>query len=177
MLEAIISSKTRIKLLLKFFLNSNSTGYLRGLSQEFGESSNGIRIELNRFEKSGLLNSYYEGNKKYYKPNTSHPLYNEIHSIIMKYVGFDKLIETIVQRLGNLKVAYVVGDYARGIDGERIELIFVGELKKTYLDQLVKKASKLVSRKIAYKAYENEELIDWPHSDVAPLLLWQSTEL
>ena len=53
MIEALISSKTRIKLLLKFFLNSKTTSYLRGLEAEFGESSNAIRIELNRFEKAG----------------------------------------------------------------------------------------------------------------------------
>jgi len=38
MLEALITSKTRIKLMPKFFLNSASTGYLRGLASEFGES-------------------------------------------------------------------------------------------------------------------------------------------
>ena len=58
MLETLISSKTRIKLLLKFFLNSKATSYLRGLESEFGESSNGIRIELNRFEKAGMLSSF-----------------------------------------------------------------------------------------------------------------------
>jgi len=31
MLQALITSKTRIKLMLKFFLNTSSTGYLRGL--------------------------------------------------------------------------------------------------------------------------------------------------
>ena len=67
MLETLISSKTRIKLLLKFFLNSKATSYLRGLESEFGESSNGIRIELNRFEKAGMLSSFVKGNKKYFK--------------------------------------------------------------------------------------------------------------
>ena len=54
MIETLISSKTRIKLLLKFFLNSNTTAYLRGLEEEFGESTNSIRLELNRFEKAGF---------------------------------------------------------------------------------------------------------------------------
>jgi len=62
MIEALISSKTRIKLLLKFFLNSNATSYLRGLESEFGESTNSIRIELNRFEEAGMLTSYNQGN-------------------------------------------------------------------------------------------------------------------
>ncbi|MBN2682880.1 MAG: ArsR family transcriptional regulator, partial [Bacteroidales bacterium] len=64
MLETIITSKTRIRLLLKFFLNSRTSGYLRSLASEFGESTNSIRQELNRFEKAGLLEASTEGNKK-----------------------------------------------------------------------------------------------------------------
>ena len=53
MLESLITSKTRIKLLLKFFLNSSTKAYLRGLEAEFGESTKAIRLELNRFEQIG----------------------------------------------------------------------------------------------------------------------------
>lgn len=64
MIETLISSQTRIKLLLKFFLNSNTKAYLRSLESEFSESSNAIRLELNRLEQSGMLSSFMEGNKK-----------------------------------------------------------------------------------------------------------------
>ena len=40
MIDSLISSKTRIKLLMKFFLNPGVTSYLRGLADEFGESTN-----------------------------------------------------------------------------------------------------------------------------------------
>ena len=74
MLDTLITSKTRIKLLLKFFLNSNASSYLRNLESEFQESTNGIRLELNKFEKAGLLQSHMSGNKKLYQANTGHPL-------------------------------------------------------------------------------------------------------
>ena len=48
MLDSIITSKARIKLLVKFFINPNSNGYLHKLANEFGESNNNIRVELNR---------------------------------------------------------------------------------------------------------------------------------
>lgn len=176
MLEALISSRTRIKLLLKFFLNSKASGYLRGLEQEFGESSNGIRVELNRFEKSGLLNSYFEGNKKYFTSNTDHPLYNEIHNIVLKYVGLDKVVETIIERLGELSKAFLVGDFARGLDAEEINLVLVGQLEATYLDQLISKASDLVGREINYDIFNSEEAIEWDKYVDQPLLLWQEDE-
>ena len=67
MIETLISSKTRIKLLMKFFLNSKTTAYLRGLEGEFGESTNAIRLELNKLEKAGMLSSFSKGNKKMWR--------------------------------------------------------------------------------------------------------------
>ncbi len=99
MIEALISSKTRIKLLLKFFLNCNTTAYLRSLESEFGESTNAIRIELNRLEKAGMLTSRLDGNKKIFQADISHPLYREIHNILLKHVGLDRIIEDVIERL------------------------------------------------------------------------------
>ncbi|MBK8372211.1 MAG: ArsR family transcriptional regulator [Saprospiraceae bacterium] len=123
MIETLISSKTRIKLLLKFFLNSKSTSYLRGLETEFGDSTNAIRVELNRFEKAGMLSSFIKGNKKYFRANTDHPLYNETHNILLKYIGFDKIIDTVIERLGEVREVYVTGAFARGIDDKIIDLV------------------------------------------------------
>lgn len=175
MIEALISSKTRIKLLLKFFLNSNASSYLRGLESEFGESSNAIRLELNRFEKAGMLESRSQGNKKYFSANTKHPLFGEIHNIVLKYVGFDKIIENVVHRLGNVREVFVVGEFARGLDSPMIDLIFIGDIDKMYLLTLVEKVEKLIDRKIRYIIYsENEKKsIDWRHFQIEPLLLWK----
>jgi hypothetical protein len=103
MLDTLITSKTRIKLLLKFFLNAKTQSYLRGLEMEFGESSNAIRQELNRFEEAGLLVSENKGNRKYFQANVRHALFPEIHSLIMKYTGVDKIVENVVGRLGDLQ--------------------------------------------------------------------------
>lgn len=176
MLEALISSKTRIKLMLKFFLNSNASGYLRGLEHEFKESSNGIRIELNRFEKSGMIESYSVGNKKYFKANTEHPLFNEIHNIVLKYVGFDKIIESIISRLGKVEKVFVVGDFARGIDSHVIDLVLVGDIDKNYFITLVEKAERAIGRKIKYVMYKSMNEVDLALFSVEPLLLWEDKE-
>ena len=151
MLEALITSKTRIKLLLKFFLNSSSTGYLRSLEPEFGESTNAIRVELNRFEKAGLLVTENRGNKKVYKANTSHPLFPDINSLLMKYVGLDKIIERVVKKLGSLQSVYLVGELAKGNDSRIIDLWFVGDdIDKSYLLELIEKVEDILERKVRY---------------------------
>jgi DNA-binding transcriptional ArsR family regulator len=175
MIEALISSKTRIKLLLKFFLNSNTTAYLRGLESEFGESSNAIRLELNRFEDAGMLESRLDGNKKMFQANTKHPLFREVHNIILKYVGLDQVVETVIERLGEVQKVFLVGDFSKGIDSRIIDLIFIGnDIDKTYLLHLVEKAEGLINRKIRYLIYTEEEAlaVDWERYDPKPLLLW-----
>lgn len=174
MIETLISSKTRIKLLLKFFLNSKTRAYLRGLSSEFGESSNAIRIELNRLEEAGMLTSFSEGNKKYFTANTKHPLFREVHNILLKYIGLDQIVEKVVHRLGDVERVFVTGDFSKGKNSEIIDLLFIGNIDKNYLIELIEKVEELISRKIRYLTYSVSEAedIDWATFSPQPLLLW-----
>lgn len=174
-IEALISSKTRIKLLLKFFLNSNNKSYLRSLESEFGESSNAIRVELNRFEEAGMLSSFTSGNRKYFQANTQHPLYNEVHSILRKQLGIDQIIENIIERLGNVEQVFITGALARGVDSKIIDLVFVGEVNIEYLIALIEKAEKLISRKIRYVVYSGADPVfaDEVMGDQNALLIWE----
>ncbi len=151
MIGTLITSQTRIKLLKKFFLNSSTTAHLRGLESEFGDSSNAIRIELNRLEDAGLLHSLREGNKKVYQANRSHPLFGDIHSIIMKETGLDRVIEKVIHRIGDLICVYLTGDFAKGKDSPVIDLILVGsDIDREYLSRKVVQAEEMVGRKVSY---------------------------
>ena len=151
MLDSLITSKTRIKLLIRLFLNSNSYGHLRGLQSEFGESSNAIRLELNRFEKAGLLTSHTEANRKVYAANTAHPLFPDINSLLRKHLGLDQLIEKVIERLGKVEEVYLTGDFACGKDSEFIKMLIIGEdLNSVYLDELIAKSQNLIRRTIQY---------------------------
>lgn len=177
MLGTLITSKTRIKLLLKFFLNSNNTAYLRSLEPEFGESTNAIRQELNRFEDAGLLVSLSEGNKKIYKANTKHPLFPEINGLLMKHIGLDKIIEKVVNKLGRLEAVYLVGEIAKGKNSKVIDLWFVGDkIDKKYLLDLMEKAEQMINRKIRYIILDDKELQDFLNTNNKNefLLLWES---
>jgi len=179
MINALITSETRIKLLRKFFLNSRTKAHLRGLEAEFGESSNAIRIELNRFEKAGLLHSLRDGNKKVFQANSNHPLFGDIHSIIMKEAGIDRVIEKVIHRIGNLICVYLTGDFARGKDSPVIDLILVGEnIDREYLARKVVQAEDLVGRKVSYVVLHPDEaenhLLHVKPADLLPL--WNSEE-
>ncbi len=174
MIESLITSRTRIKLLLKFFLNSEAKDYLRGLEQEFGESTNAIRLELNRFEKAGLLESSIEGNKKVYHANTNHPLFSDINSILRKKVGIDQIIERVTSQIGDLQAAYLTGSLARGTDSKVIDLTLVGNnLDRDLISRLVGKAEGLINRKIRYLIVSDGEMKDFS-GEVPALLIWKA---
>ena len=176
MLEALITSKTRLKLLLKFFLNSDTTAYLRSLEPEFDESTNAIRQELNRFEDAGLLTADKKGNKKVYHANTQHPLFPEINSLLLKYVGIDQVIEKVIKKLGKLNAVYLVGELAKGKDSPMIDLWFVGDnIDKNYLLELVEKVEEAIDRKLRYIIIKNKELQEFlkTKNKNELLLLWK----
>ena len=174
MIETLISSKTRIKLLMKFFINSHTTAYLRSLESEFGESSNAIRVELNRLEQAGMLVSQMNGNKKIFQANSEHPLFREIHNILLKQIGLDRIIENVIERLGEVERVFLIGEFSKGIDSHIIDLILIGDIDRNYLIHLIEKAESVIHRKIRYLVYETEEFerMDMKAFSPQPLLLW-----
>ena len=145
--------------MLKFFLNAREESYLRGLEDEFGESSNSIRIELNKFEKAGLLNSRSQGNKKLFRANTKHPLFPDIHNILLKHIGFDEIINRVVNNLGDIQEVYLTGKLAQGLNDEIIDIIFIGsQINKDYLSTLINKTEKLIQRSIRYQVFPKQDI-------------------
>jgi predicted transcriptional regulator len=174
MLETLITNKTRLKLLLKFFLNSNSSSYLRNLENEFDESSNAIRIELNRFEEAGLLVSNSERNRKIFRANVMHPLFPDIHNILLKYIGFDQIIDKLVHKLAGINKAYIIGDFAKGKDAKKIELILIGtEFDKKYLDHLLNKIEDLIKRKVSCMILNEQEEYQYMDRHPEAFVLWK----
>ena len=149
LLGPLITSKTRLKLLSRFFLNQNLSGYLQGLSKELEENTNSIRVELNRLEEAGMLNSTLEGRRKLYRVNALHPLASDITSIVRKVAGIDTVIDRVVENLPGLKQVWICGDLARGVPSGSIDCILIGEeLDAEYIAGLSAKVHKLVGKKV-----------------------------
>jgi len=158
--------------LLKFFLNPNTAGHLRGLAQEFEESTNSVRVELKRLETAGMINSKIVGNKKVFRVNERFPLFNEVRSIVLKQTGLDKIIDEVVINLGDLHKVYLTGDLAQGKNSNEISLILVGNPDRKYLTLLIVKAEKLIDKKIQYLIYSKDEFSQRAYESSKLLLLW-----
>jgi len=172
----LITSKTRIKLLLRFFLNVGTKAYLRELSREFQISTNAVREELNQLTDAKLLKSNREGRRIYYEANRSHPLLPELTSMVRKVMGIDSVIDGIINRLGALERAYLIGDYAVGKDTGIIDLLLVGNIDRYHLEDLSRKTERYIKRKIRCLVLKQDELEDFfqKFENQPKLLLWQT---
>jgi DNA-binding transcriptional ArsR family regulator len=148
MLDSLITSKMRVQILMRLFLNPDSHAYLRELAQDFHASPGHVRSELQQLSAAGLLTSAREGREVHYRADRSHPLFPELQSMVRKALGMDRIFESILDRLGNLEAAYLTGDYAEGRDTGIVDLVLVGDVDRHNLDDLVAKTERYIQRKI-----------------------------
>jgi predicted DNA-binding transcriptional regulator len=153
----IIASKTRIRLLVRFFFNPETKSYLRELAKEFNISTNSVREELNQLTKTKLLKSEKNGRQVYYSAETSHPLFPELKSMVSKVMGIDQVIDGIVNRLGDIEEAYLIDDYAEGKDTGIIDLLLVGDVDQYHLNDLSRKTERYIKRKIRSLVLSRDE--------------------
>ena len=156
MLDTLITSKTRIRLLVKFFINAANAGYLRGLALEMDENTNAIRKELNNLSQAGYIIRNNTDKKVLYRANTAHPLFGTLQELISKYIGLDKIIYQVLKRMGNVSRIFVIGNYAQGIDSGTIEIIIEGpKLNNEYLLQLIPKIENAINKKVIIQTTTN----------------------
>jgi hypothetical protein len=156
MLESLITSKTRLRLLVKFFINVANDGYLRGLAEEMHESTNAIRKELNNLSEAGYLEKEVQKNKINYKANSKHPLFGILQTIIHQYIGLDSIVTVVLKRMGSVNKIIVVGDYANGKDTGIIDVILTGSnLNVDYINKLSLKLENEIKRKVRFSCLES----------------------
>ena len=160
LLGPLITSKTRLKLLLRFFVNQDLSGYLQGLSKELEENSNSIRVELNRLEEAGMLQTELDGRRKLYKVNKNHPLTSDITNILRKVTGIDSLVERVVDRIGeNLEQVWILGSLAQGINSDELEVLLIGQnLDQDYIKELMSKIERHIKKDISCKIASSEDV-------------------
>ena len=158
MLNSLITSKTRLRVLVKFFIRAANKGHLNSLASEFGESTNGVRKELNKLKDAGYLVSNKEQNKVVYRANTKHPLYSVLQQLVKKHLRLDEMVETIVKRIGDVQKIILIGDYAKGIDSGLIEVLLIAnDINIEYIGELEKKLKNKIGRKVVFSMESEEE--------------------
>ena len=105
---------------------------------------------------AGYLVKYNENNKIVYKANASHPLFQIIQRIVKKHLGIEEILDTVLKRIGEVKIM-ILGDYAEGIDSGHIEILIIGDrINKEYLMQITPKIERKINRCVFYFSFSFE---------------------
>lgn len=147
-LSGLITSKMRIRIIMRLFANPFCQSYLRELADEFGASPSHIKEELDQLSSCNLLVSKKNGRQVLFSANKNHPIFQELHSMVNKALGMDQVLESIIKRLGNLEKAILIDDYAEGKDTGIIDLVLIGDIDQSNLQDLTKKTERYIDRKI-----------------------------
>lgn len=122
-----------------------------------------------------ITESFAVGNRKYYKANAEHPIFDDLQNMILKEKQLDKLKDRAVEEINGLHSIILAGDLASGRDSDLIDLIFVGPLDRTTLGVWIGQAEKWMGRKLRYLHYSLKEWKEKePEGDL--LVLWKKNK-
>ena len=152
MLEAIISSKTRVKLLTLFLMSPGRDYYIREIGRLTGENINAVRRELANLESFGLIRGERKGNQQYYTVNQDFFLYEDLQKLVLKTEGIARVIRERLTGLPGIQCMFIYGSFAKGTAGQKsdIDLFIVGGVDEDRLIPLVHECEQTSGREINY---------------------------
>ncbi len=159
MLEDLITSKTRVKLLTIFLSNPSEMYHVRELVRRSDEEINAVRRELIILEKKGILKREQRANRVYYFLDKSYPFYFDLIKIYGKMGGLGGDIVKNRVKLGKIKYAMLSGKFVMGIrdNPEDVDLLVVGTVVLPELTLLVRNEELRKNQEINYTVMTEEE--------------------
>jgi len=155
-LETLLGSKLRAKVLGWLFSHPDERYYVRQLTSLVKEDSTNMSRELARLEKIGILVSTTRGNQKYYQANRESPIFDELHGLMIKTTGIaDVLRSALVSTQKQIRVAFIFGSIATGNEHRRsdIDVMVVGTVSFEKVVSLLHPAEEKLRREINSVVY------------------------
>lgn len=161
MLEDIIISKVRIKLLTLFLTNPGKIYHVREITRRTDEEINAVRRELARMEKAGMVASEWRQNRRFYKFRKDYVLYPELSTLIAKTIGLGADIIKNRAKLGKIKYAFLASAFAKNtqLSPNDVDLFIVGNVVLPELSVIVKEEEVRRDREINYTVMTEEEFL------------------
>lgn len=152
-LNAILTSKTRCKLICLFFGNPKELFYVRQLVRLSGEEINSVRRELANLKKANILLSENRGNRLYYTTNSHHHLFNSL--LLLAYRNSELAIKLDKAKLLLVSFHFLLWEKAHS---DSIDLIIVGDLPLREVENAIHAEEKLRNVEINYMVMDQSEL-------------------
>ncbi len=111
-LAQILSSKIHAEIFRILFGLSDEPLHMREIERRSGFTTGTVQQELKKLFSLDLVIMRRDGNRVYYQARKDHPLYPEIHRLVIKTNGLCDLLRQILQKEPLIKIAFVFGSLA-----------------------------------------------------------------
>ncbi|MDI6903502.1 MAG: nucleotidyltransferase domain-containing protein [Methanocellales archaeon] len=159
MLEKLLTSKTRVKILELLILNADSEFYLRETAKRVGISPAYVKKELENLQELNLILQRKRGNMILFKINKNSPIFEELKSIFLKTESLGEFIRKNLRKLGEIKHALIYGSFAKGRESKEsdIDLLVIGSVREEELIEVIREVEGKTGREINYIIWSGNE--------------------
>lgn len=159
MLQDLVVSKCRVKLLQTFLSQPNEIFYIRQLVRRTGEEINAVRRELDHLEKAGMVKKENRGNRIYYWVDRNYPLYGDLLALVSKMVGLGEVIIKNKNKIGRVRLVMLSGRFARGLPTKEggVDLLIIGDVLMPELGKIIRNEETRMGREINYTVMNKQE--------------------
>ena len=160
-LAEILSSNTRAEFFRLLFGLNQKEYYLRELAKCSGMTIGTIQQEALKLENLGLIHKRRDGNRTYFSANKDHPIYMDIHRLVLKTTGLRDVLKLYLSD-DLISFAFVFGSIATGTEkpDSDIDLFVVGDIGLRGLSKYLTEPGQMIGREINSYTISKKELID-----------------
>jgi len=158
-LDKLISSSARVKVLRLLLLNEEKRYYQREIAELAGLPVRAVQREGARLTEIGLLRRIEDGNRVYFQANAACPIFAELKRILLKTVALELLLSEPLAREGQIEVAFIYGSYAadRETATSDVDLFVIGSISSRQLSAALRPVQTEVQREFSYHLVSPEE--------------------
>lgn len=149
-LLSLLFPQVRAEVLRLLFADGSRQLHLRELVRQSDLTLGTLQTEIDKLLAAGLLLDRRDGNRRYFQANASHPLFADLHNLVLKTSGLREVLADALNGLDSIRVALVFGSVAAGTakaDSD-VDLLVIGDLGLRALAPRLRPAAERLGREI-----------------------------
>ena len=160
-LHHLFGSRARTEILSLLILHPGERFYLREIQRRTGQDVNPVKKELDRLQKSGLITSVMDGNRRYVSINPNCGIFPEVKGLILKTVALGDVLRASFSNLKGIQFAFIYGSFAGGQETAKsdIDLFVIGEISGMELQKAIGASKAASGREINVSNFSLQEFL------------------
>ena len=151
--------KVRAEILRLLFAEAGRQMYLRELARSSGLAVGTMQKEVANLVAADLLVERRDGNRLYFSANTEHPVFADLHSLVLKTAGLREPLAEALKKMLGVEAAFVFGSCAGDKSPNArsdVDLFIVGDVGLRKLAPALASVANAIGREINPVVYTAE---------------------